>query len=633
MDDVIASPIVKDELNNVIVPTDAEDVEISLLNHFDDPYTTGLVARFELYDSSLAGGVTEVLLFDQTDKGAPLTVQNFLNYVNDGDYTNSIIHRSIADFVVQGGGFTVEDSNVDSVPSDPPVQNEFSSDRSNVQGTIAMAKLGNDPDSATNQWFFNLEDNSASLDSQNGGFTVFGQVLSDADLAVVDAIADVNTFDGTSLNPAFSDLPLIVDDPDNPVVDEDDNFVRYSGITVTQEDELEFAVSNNSNPQLVDASIENNQLVLDYLPGQVGTAEITIQATNLLGKVIEDTFSVSVTDSDLTGTDENDTILGTDGDDTLTGGLGADTLRGGDGNDLLDGDDGNDSLFGDLDNDRLRGWDGSDTLNGDDGNDSLFGKVNNDTILGGEGNDLLGGGKGDDRLEGGDGIDTLYGKADDDTLFGGNGGDILEGRDGNDFLSGQIDNDTLYGGDGDDDMRGGQDDDFLSGQVGRDQLRGGLGDDTLGGGRGSDELEGGDGLDILIGGRKGDILTGGGGSDTFRYTSLSHSHLTSGSVTNTFDVITDLEIGTDVIESINPVSAANVEQLGAVATLDETGIQAVLSNSSFVENEAATFTFDSRTFLALNDSAAGYQADSDALIEITGFSGDLADLAIASTDL
>ncbi|MEM9007882.1 MAG: peptidylprolyl isomerase [Cyanobacteria bacterium P01_F01_bin.86] len=575
MDEVVASPIIKDALDNVIVPTDAEDVEVDLLDHFDDPYTTGLVARFELYDSSLAGGVTEVLLFDQVDQGAPLTVQNFLNYVNDGDYVDSIIHRSFPGFVVQGGGFTVDNLTVDSVPDDPPVQNEFSSDRSNVQGTIAMAKIANDPDSATNQWFFNLEDNSATLDGQNGGFTVFGQVLSDADLAVLDAIADVDIFNGTSINPAFEDLPLLVEDPSSPVIDEDDDFIRYSSITVTQEDELEFAVSGNSNPQLVDASIADGQLVLDYLPGQVGTAEITIQATNLLGEVIEDTFSVIVTDSALTGTDEGDTILGTAEDDFFTGGLG------------------------------------------------------DDTLLGGDGNDTLGGGQGNDRLEGGDGSDTLDGKADNDSLFGGDGSDTLEGQEGDDILSGQIDNDFLFGGDGNDELGGGKNDDILRGQVGSDQLRGGQGDDTLRGGKGTDTLEGGDGLDTLTGGKKGDTLTGNAGSDTFRYTSLDHSFLASGSGSNTFDVITDLEIGIDVIESINPVSAADVEQLGTVTTLDEAGIQAVLSDSSFVAMGAATFAFSARTFLALNDGVAGYQVNSDALIEITDFSGALANLAIA----
>ncbi len=132
-------------------------------------------------------GAIDIVLYDAD---APRTVANFLTYVNSGAYRNSFVHRSVPGFVIQGGGFVWDDatSKVIDVPARPPVANEFSSSRSNRRGTIAMAKLGGDPNSATSQWFINLADNGANLDNQNGGFTVFGEV-SAGSMAVVDAIA------------------------------------------------------------------------------------------------------------------------------------------------------------------------------------------------------------------------------------------------------------------------------------------------------------------------------------------------------------------------------------------------------------------------------------------------------------
>jgi cyclophilin family peptidyl-prolyl cis-trans isomerase len=152
-------------------------------------------------------GDIEVALLDDV---APETVANFLKYVNDGDYQNSFIHRSVPGFVIQGGGFTFVDSALDAVPTDPPVVNEPG--RSNTRGTVAMAKQGGDPDSATSQWFINLADNSANLDNQNGGFTVFGEVVGDG-MVVADAVAELTVWDAGG---AFTDLPLI-DYPGAPV--------------------------------------------------------------------------------------------------------------------------------------------------------------------------------------------------------------------------------------------------------------------------------------------------------------------------------------------------------------------------------------------------------------------------------
>ena len=120
------------------------------------------------------------------DDSAPGTVQNFLNYVNRNAYNGTYIHRAVDNFVVQGGGFRFRlfEGPID-VPSDPPIQNEFGA--SNTRGTVAMAKLDGNPNSATNQWFVNVADNSGTLDTSNGGFTVFGVVLGDG-MVTVDEI-------------------------------------------------------------------------------------------------------------------------------------------------------------------------------------------------------------------------------------------------------------------------------------------------------------------------------------------------------------------------------------------------------------------------------------------------------------
>ena len=154
---------------------------------------------------------------------APKTVANFFSYTNKGAYANTIIHRSVANFVVQGGGFKLNAQSVDPVPSDAPVVNE--PNISNTRGTIAMAKVEGNPNSATNQWFFNLRDSNAdNLDFQNGGFTVFGKIVDAAGLAVLDRIAAVQTY-----NSPYSDsLPLVNYRP-NTVV-QPSNFVVVQSI-------------------------------------------------------------------------------------------------------------------------------------------------------------------------------------------------------------------------------------------------------------------------------------------------------------------------------------------------------------------------------------------------------------------
>lgn len=142
------------------------------------------------------------------DDEVPKTVANFLDYVTDGDYDGSFVHRSartLSDdpFVIQGGGFRFDGLTLEQVPTDPPILDEFMG-RSNLRGTVAMARAG--ANTADSQWFVNLGDNSF-LDSVDGGFTVFGNVIAGMD--VVDAIAALPRIDvRDTFGPAFGEVPL-----------------------------------------------------------------------------------------------------------------------------------------------------------------------------------------------------------------------------------------------------------------------------------------------------------------------------------------------------------------------------------------------------------------------------------------
>ena len=146
-------------------------------------------------------GNFSIELFDDV---TPVTVANFLNYVNSGRFNGTLIHRSVSNFIIQGGsfGFDASSRKLVSVATDAAIQNEFNVP--NTRGTVAMAKLGGDPNSATSGWFVNLADNRENLDSQNGGFTVFGRVIGDG-MTVVDSIAAQPTFTLAGL----TDFPLI----------------------------------------------------------------------------------------------------------------------------------------------------------------------------------------------------------------------------------------------------------------------------------------------------------------------------------------------------------------------------------------------------------------------------------------
>ncbi len=116
---------------------------------------------------------------------APVTVTNFLSYVEDEFYDGTIFHRVIPTFMIQGGGF---EPGLKQKKTKAPIKNESGNGLSNVRGSIAMART-NDPDSATAQFFINVVDNSGGLDKPR--YCVFGKVVKGMD--VVDKIKGVKT--------------------------------------------------------------------------------------------------------------------------------------------------------------------------------------------------------------------------------------------------------------------------------------------------------------------------------------------------------------------------------------------------------------------------------------------------------
>ena len=270
-------------LANVSVSPSATATSIDLSGYFSDP--------------AIASGDTTVLV--KTTNGdiplelfnsvTPNTVTNFLQYVNGGLYNGVIFHRTVPSFIDQTGGF---DTFGQAITNLGTVNNEFH--LSNTAGTIAMAKVSGDPNSASNQWFINVADNSSILDDQNGGFTVFGKVLYSG-LTVANTINGLPTIDGSALNSQFG--------PENganvfPVQSASagvaaSNLVVMNSVAAVQP--LSFSVSSD-NPSLVAPTTgsDGKTLSLAYAAGQKGWAHITVTATDLGGGTASETFRVNV---------------------------------------------------------------------------------------------------------------------------------------------------------------------------------------------------------------------------------------------------------------------------------------------------------------------------------------------------
>ena len=149
-----------------------------------------------------------VITLELDSEKAPITTANFLRYVGNGFYDNTIFHRVIDGFMVQGGGF---EPDMSQKQTDAPIKNEANNGLQNKKYTIAMARTPN-PDSASSQFFINVADNDflnfSSPTAQGWGYCVFGKVVEGSD--VVDKIKSVKT----TRSGMFADVPV-----DNVVIE------------------------------------------------------------------------------------------------------------------------------------------------------------------------------------------------------------------------------------------------------------------------------------------------------------------------------------------------------------------------------------------------------------------------------
>lgn len=283
-------PVVRNPLVNLNVAAGTEVSVVKVKKTFALDGVTGQIVRM----ATVLGNVDIEVLNDET----PLNAANFLSYVNSGAYNRSFIHRSEPGFVIQGGGYYVNSGGtISAIAQGAAVKGEHV--RSNTRGTLALA-LSQGPDSGTNQWFFNLVDNTVLDDTLDGGpFTVFGRVI-ESGMAVVDAIAGVPVphpaeFVGTAL----ADIPLLNYDAAQGV--RTDEFIYLNDVVVVPlvppsvgaDSVLTLKVKNN-NPDLLTATITGKKLKLFYNAGKTGTAKIKVFATNSAGTRVKSKFTVTV---------------------------------------------------------------------------------------------------------------------------------------------------------------------------------------------------------------------------------------------------------------------------------------------------------------------------------------------------
>jgi cyclophilin family peptidyl-prolyl cis-trans isomerase len=293
-DPTFAAPAAPVQLYRGMAPADQTKVALDLWSIFVDADMNNSLVRLVTNEGNI-----DIELYD---RDAPRTVANYLNYVESGAYDNTIFHRRDTNFVLQGGNNefngTSPNSTLPEIDADPAVLNEYSASRPNVRGTLAMAKQGATPptnqsiNSATNNFFVNLKDNTSILNNtQNGGFTVFGKVTDDT-MSTVDALASIPV---QNRGGALNQLPLQDFNGNFPGNLTPDNLAYISdAMVLRQVEDLTFSNVTTDNPNVV-ATVENNRIILSIPASGAVSTQITITATDRAGASVTGTFTVNIT--------------------------------------------------------------------------------------------------------------------------------------------------------------------------------------------------------------------------------------------------------------------------------------------------------------------------------------------------
>ncbi|MBK8037220.1 MAG: peptidylprolyl isomerase [Verrucomicrobiaceae bacterium] len=283
-------PVVKTPIADHALTLGDSPLSIPLEFAFSDPDAESAVA-LQITGADGTPGSRRITII-LNDSVTPLTVANFRSYLLNGSdgYMGSVFHRLVPDFVLQGGAFrsapqpTAHPSGLASITKLSPIQNEPG--LPNIAGTVAMAKMSSDPHSATSDFFFNLADNSASLDRQNEGFSVFARVSQPSVAALMELAALPQ--ETTEAGHAVPVIPA-----ESPAAEpEASQLVRVDAIS-TDVPVLVDHRATSSDQGVATASISGTDLSLS--PVAPGTSTISLQVSDLDGNQLKAPLTFEVT--------------------------------------------------------------------------------------------------------------------------------------------------------------------------------------------------------------------------------------------------------------------------------------------------------------------------------------------------